>query len=59
MASTLNDARAIDTSVTADQGEASEGMHLARFCTLEEALGLIFGVMTVAYIVLSLFALKP
>jgi len=34
-------------------------MRLARFCTLKEALGLIFGVVTVAYIVLSLFPLKP
>ena len=59
MASTINDTRAIDTSAAADQIEASEGMRLARFCTLEEALGLIFGVMTVAYMVLSLFALKP
>ena len=59
MASTLNDARAINTSATAHPSEASEGMRLARFCTLEEALGLIFGVMTVAYVVLSLFALKP
>jgi hypothetical protein len=59
MASTLNDARAINTSGTADQSEVSEGMYLARFCALEEGLGLIFGVMTVVYIVLSLFALKP
>jgi len=58
MASTINDTRAIDTSAAADQIEASEGVRLARFCTLE-ALGLIFGVMTVAYMVLSLFALKP
>lgn len=54
MASTLNDAREINTSATAHQSEASEGMRLARFCTLKEALGLIFGVMTVAYILLSL-----
>jgi hypothetical protein len=58
MASTLNDVRAINTSATADQSEASEGMRLARFCTLEEALGLIFGVMTAAFVVLSLFAIK-
>ena len=58
MASTINDTRAINTSAAADQ-IASEGMRLARFCTLEEALGLILAVMPVAYIVLSLFALKP
>ena len=59
MASTLTDARAINTAATADQNETSEGMRLARFCTLEEALGLIFGVMTVAFLVLSVFAIKP
>jgi len=59
MASTLNDARAINAAATADQSEASEGMRLARFCSLEVALGLIYGVMTVAFIVLSLFAIKP
>lgn len=58
MASTLNGTRAIRASAAADQIEASEEMRLPRFCTLEEAPGLIFGVMTVAYIVLSLFALK-
>jgi hypothetical protein len=59
MASTFNDARAINTSATADQTENSEGLRLARFCSLEEGLGLVFGVMTVAYVVLSLIALKP
>jgi hypothetical protein len=59
MASTLNNARAFDTSATADQSETSEGTRLARFCSLEEGLGLVFGVMTVAYVVLSLIALKP
>ena len=55
MASTLNSARG-------DQhfgdGEGSEGMRLAAFVTLGN-LGLIFSVMTVAYIILSLLALKP
>jgi hypothetical protein len=59
MASTFNHTRSINTSATADQTESSEGMRHARFCSLEECLGLIFGVMTVAYIVLSLIALKP
>ena len=56
MASTLNDAWAINTSATAHQSEASEGMRLARFCTLKEALGLIFGVMTAAFVA---FAIEP
>ena len=59
MASTFNDARAINTSATADQTENSERMRLSRFCSLEEGLGLVFGIMTVAYVVLSLIALKP
>jgi hypothetical protein len=59
MASTFNRARAINTSATPNQTDRSEGTRLARFCSLEECLGLIFGVMTVAHVVLSLFALKP
>src|SRR5262245_35751782 len=59
MASTFKRREGIDTSAPGCQGEASEGMHLVPFCALEEAVGLIFGVMTVASIVLSLFALKP
>ena len=58
MASMLNDVRTINTSATIDQIEGLTGLRLARFCALEDSLGLIFGVMTVAYIVLSLFALK-
>jgi hypothetical protein len=50
----LEDARAINTPVTADQIEESEETRLARFAALEEALSLIFGVMTVAYFVLWL-----
>ena len=59
MASTINDVRAISTPATVEQVQATEGLRLARFCALEESLGLVFGVMTVAYIVLSLFALRP
>ena len=59
MASTINDTRAINTSGGASPFEASEGARLARFCRLKEALGLIFSVMTVAYIVRSLFPLRP
>jgi hypothetical protein len=59
MASTINDVRAISTPETVEEVQATEGLRLARFCALEESLGLVFGVMTVAYIVLSLFALRP
>jgi hypothetical protein len=54
MASMINDARAISSTGTAEQTEVSEGMRLARYCALEEVLGLVFGVMTVAWIVLSI-----
>jgi hypothetical protein len=59
MASTLNHPKAINTSTTAEPIAGSKGIRLCRFCELEESLGLIFGLMTVAYIVLSLFAVKP
>ncbi len=63
MVSTLNEARAISTSVAVEQTEVStdvaEGLRLARFCALEESVGLVFGVMTVTYIVLSQGGLAP
>jgi hypothetical protein len=59
MASTLNDLRVIGTPALQEPGESANGLRLARFCTLEEYLGLIFGVMTVAYIVMSFAALNP
>ena len=55
MASTLNNAPAIGTPTAVEQMEASGGMHFAaHYCALEEMVGLVFGVMTVAYILLSL-----
>ena len=54
MASTLNDPRVIGTTATVEQTEASEYLRIARFCSLEEILGLVFGVMTVGWIVMSL-----
>ena len=54
MASMLNDTRVIGTSATVEQTEPSEGLRIARFCALEESLGLVFGVMTVGWIVMSL-----
>lgn len=64
MASTLNDTRVVSTPAAVDrtegaealveQTEASEGLRIARFCSLEEFLGLVFGVMTVCWIVGSM-----
>jgi hypothetical protein len=57
MASTLNNAPAISTPTTVEQTELSGGMRFAHYCALEEMVGLVFGVMTVAYILLSLTGL--
>ena len=57
MASTLNDAQAIGTQMTAAPAEVSDGMQLARYCGLDELPGLIYGIMTIGYIVLSLIRL--
>jgi hypothetical protein len=43
---------------TANQAASSDGLRLARYCTLEEVVGLAFGVMTVLYIVTSLASLS-
>ena len=58
MATTLNDARTIGTvAATVEQTEVSDGLRLARYCILDEMSGLVFGVLTVAWIVLSLIGL--
>jgi hypothetical protein len=57
MASTLNDAQAIGTEMTAEHAEISDGLRLARYCELDELPGLIYGIMTIGYIVLSLIRL--
>ena len=54
MASMLNDTRVISTTAPVEQTDTSEGLRIARFCALEESLGLVFGVMTVGWIVMSL-----
>jgi len=59
MFSTLNEAQAVDTAQTVEMTEMSNGVRFARYRTLEELPGLIFGLMTVAYIVLSLAQLAP
>ncbi len=53
MASTVNEQLVISTPATVEQTEVSEGLRIARYRALEELPGLVFGVMTVAYIVLS------
>jgi hypothetical protein len=47
----------VTTPATATETEVSEGLRIARYCTLEELPGLVFGVMTVAYIIFSLASL--
>jgi hypothetical protein len=42
----------------ADQTAGFNGLRLARYCTLEEVVGLAFGLMTVLYIVTSLASLS-
>ena len=61
MAATINGTRAIDAAppIVLEETEVSDGMRIARYCTLEELPGLVFGVMTVGYIVLSLTGLSP
>jgi hypothetical protein len=54
MASTINERLVIKTPATVEETNVSEGLRIARYCALEELPGLIFGVMTLAYIVLSL-----
>ncbi len=61
MAATINGTRAIEAAPprAVEKTEVSDAMRIARYCTLEELPGLIFGVMTVGYIVLSLTGLSP
>ena len=58
MASMLNDAQAI-APTTVEQTELSEGTRFAGYCALEEALGLVFAVVTMAFILMSLIGLAP
>ena len=57
MATTVNDARTIGAAATVEQTEVSDCLRLARYCILDEMSGLIFGVLTVTWIVLSLAGL--
>jgi hypothetical protein len=53
MDSTINEQLVISTPATIEQAEVFEGLRIARYRVLEEFPGLVFGVMTVAYIVMS------
>ena len=57
MASMLNQAEVLRTSETVEQADLSEGVRLARGCGLDELPGLIFGLVTLGYIIQSLAGL--
>jgi hypothetical protein len=49
-----NEELLIGNPIAVEKAEPHEGLRIARYCTLEELPALVFGVMTVAYIILSL-----
>jgi len=53
-----NQASATSALPAAEQTATSDGLQLARYCALEEVVGLAFGIMTVVYIVTSLASLS-
>jgi hypothetical protein len=59
MAATMNGTGVIEGAppIAVEETEVSEAMQTARYCMLEESLGLIFGALTVGYIVMSLAGL--
>jgi hypothetical protein len=59
MAATLNNGQAITTPTTVGPAEITEGIRLARYCELEETVGLVYGVITVAYVLTLLTGLAP
>ena len=52
--------RASATSALPDAGQTAgfNGLRIARYCTLEEVVGLAFGLVTMFYIVTSLASLS-
>jgi hypothetical protein len=50
----INEELLIGNPVAVEKAEPDQGLRIARYCTLEELPALVFGVMTVVYIVLSL-----
>jgi hypothetical protein len=59
MIATFNEMRPIANPATVQRAEVSAGMRIARYCWLEELPGLVFGILTIAYIVTSLTGLSP
>jgi hypothetical protein len=55
MAATINGTGVIEGAppIAVEETEVSGAMQTARYCSLEESLGLIFGALTVGYIVMS------
>jgi hypothetical protein len=56
MAATINGTRVFEgaSPIAAEQTKVTDATQIARYCMLEELPGLIFGVLTVGYIVMSL-----
>ena len=59
MAATINGTRAFEAvpPIAAEQTEVAEATQIARYSMLEELPGLIFGALTIGYIVQSLVSL--
>jgi len=57
MASMLNQAEVLRASETVEQTAPSERLRLARACALDEVPGLVFGLLTLGYIIQSLAGL--
>jgi hypothetical protein len=57
MAFTLEQTEVVGARESVDLAEVQGATRLARYCALEELPGLIFGILTISYIILSLAGL--
>lgn len=59
MAATINETRACEAmpSIAVAETQVSDASRIARYCTLEELPGLVFGLVTIGYLVMSLLQL--
>jgi hypothetical protein len=57
MALILEQTEVVHARESVDRAQVREAIRLARYCALAELPGLIFGILTVSYIVLSLTSL--
>lgn len=57
MVSNFDEAQAINAPSPVQQSEMSDGVRFARYRILEELPGLVFGLMTVMYVVTSIAGL--